>query len=67
MVPEGQFEIIYTNSWKANSIDRFKGTRLDACEPKVPTIQAVRMTTTLRSYFHRTIARHAQTMSLMMG
>ena len=35
--------------------------------PKVESKQMERMATTLRSYFHRTIARHTKTTSLSMG
>jgi hypothetical protein len=35
--------------------------------PKVPSKQMERMVTTLRSYFHRTMARHTQTTSLRIG
>jgi hypothetical protein len=35
--------------------------------PKVPSRQMERMVTTLRSYLHSTMARHAQTTSLRIG
>jgi hypothetical protein len=51
------------SSDESNRID----TIIQAHTPRVPSTQMERTVTTLRSHFHKTMARHAQTTSLRVG